>query len=102
MEEEKQQRDGGGGGGLAFFTRLTRQKLSKPVRPYQGREIIVCICVCVTEILLVRAYTHAHFACMCVLAYTLLLRLPNEILMGDVGSAGAGLTGGGLAVVLEV
>lgn len=40
------------------------------------------------------------------LTYTLLLRLPNEILMGDVGSAGAGLDRGegegGGSVVLEV
>lgn len=44
----------------------------------------------------------AHFTCTCVFTYTLLLRLPNEILMGDVGSAGAGLAGGGgLVVVLE-
>lgn len=48
-------------------------------------------CVCV----------HARSACMCVFTYTLLLRLPNEILMGDVGSAGAGLAGG-LVVVLEL
>lgn len=34
-------------------------------------------------------HTHMHM-----LTYTLLLRLPNEILMGDVGSAGAGLAGG--------
>lgn len=36
------------------------------------------------------------------LTYTLLLRLPNEILMGDVGSAGAGLDrgeGGGVGSV---
>lgn len=35
-----------------------------------------------------------HWTCTCLFTYTSLLRLPNEILMGDVGSAGAGLAGG--------
>lgn len=43
----------------------------------------------------------AHFTRTYVFTYTLLLRLPNEILMGDVGSAGAGWlgVGGGVGTV---
>lgn len=49
-----------------------------------------------------RACACVHTSHACVLTYTLLLRLPNEILMGDVGSAGAGLgwgVGGGVGTV---
>ncbi len=52
--------------------------------------VCVCVCVCV----------RASFTRTCLFTYTLLLRLPNEILMGDVGSAGAGVDGG--LVVLEL
>lgn len=58
-----------------------------------GRKRIMCVCACKKKRIAVCVCVYGRSRTS-VLTYTLLLRLPNEILMGNVGSAGAGLAGG--------